>query len=165
MKVIILSFLLAFLITSNSFAQEKQNSPLSFKAFFVKVSKTKDEILIKVRLRNTSRNNVIIDRNSIGYGVSFTNENGGMFSKRVEIGSGYQGDFLILKPQEIYETIRTVKLQDDLQEDFFKSDGKYTMKVTYGQFTESVFKESQVWEGTVESNKLIINLKNRRFVK
>ena len=161
MKSVILSIILNLFLMP-CFAQEQiEKSPISLKISVVKTLKPKQSFLVKAQLTNISNENLIIDKNSLHYALEFGRENGS-FSSRGEAGTGYQGNYLILAPNQTYTENQTIKLTQD---EFFKRDGKYTMERVYGQFMEKTYQGLKVWRGWVRSNALNFHLRKGNIVK
>lgn len=67
-----------------------------------------------------------------------------------------ENDFIILQPNETYKKSLEYKFNNSL----FTKTQKYKMQLFYGQYEETKFKDIDVWNGSIESNEVIISIKN-----
>ncbi len=158
MYKVCLIFVLLFIFCSDSLAQTVNNLPLSVKITMGKKTKKTKKLVIVAEITNVSKKNIVIDKNSLGYGISYFTDNA-MFMSQGESGRGYEGRYLMLSPNESYKNALTISLNDD----FFKVPRKYRMNITYGQFLQTQFENQEVWLGTIESNEISFNIRKGKI--
>jgi hypothetical protein len=116
-------------------------------------------LVIEVSLTNASSQAVAIDAVGLRYQIEarkFTSLPAGgseqVMTKRGDYGPGQYNDstYRVLKAGETYRTTLNLPLTDK----FFRGQGSYKVKFTYGQFREYAFQGVKLFKGTVESNEL-----------
>lgn len=118
-----------------------------------------DSIEFVAKLTNISKNPIVIDIRRIG-SINYFERHISKTEKEPHeevlfeqgLASHYNPDFLVLQPNKSY----TKNLEFVLNDDFFTKNGKYQMEIGYNQILDRKFENTNVWEGTVFSNKIVI---------
>lgn len=156
----ILITLVFCLVLSIAVSAQNMTSPITFRISFVKVLKSRQGFMVKTRLTNNSTQRIVIDKNLVGSQQSFYTD-GGYFTLSNEIASGYTGNYLALRPGQVYEDTRIVELKNE----FFRIDGLYQLRLHYQHFSKEDFEGSTVWRGQSESNVLTFQMRKRLVTK
>ena len=161
---IIYSLLLVISFYGFAPAQEKDTTPLRYKLVLDKLDKEKKTLSVTLIVKNVTDNKVAIDKNGLGYQVTFEREGeklpDGGITGRESLGAigdpsdNYTGDYLVLSPGETYRKQRTFSLT----EAFFEKGKTFVLSLAYGQFLEASFESLKVWKGSVDSNELHFDL-------
>ena len=64
-------------------------------------------------------------------------------------------DFVVLKPNQVYKSIKTVSLDDQ----FFREESEVEFDVSYQQLKQREIDGVNLWAGLVNSNKLKLQIK------
>ncbi|MEZ5306102.1 MAG: hypothetical protein R2684_03035 [Pyrinomonadaceae bacterium] len=155
-----LSLCICLLLCGNLLSQSNGSPPLGVKIALIKAKNSPRVLTIKAEITNISKEKIIIDKNSIGYATSFYSGNGSLLLQN-EISSAYEGNYLVLSPNESYEEVMKIELTDD----FFADEKEYRMSIYYGQFLERSYEDLVIWRGTVESNQILFCLRNKKIRK
>lgn len=158
-KMFILLGLLLLSLKVETKAQTTLNAPLSLRieAKVLSAPCAKRVLDIKATITNTSKQEIVIDINSIPYHYSLTyidamGKGGGEYSASGGGSSGggkYTGNYLILKPKKSYNSKQIIEEQSSFKID---RDVKFYVSVQYEQLLKDSFKGIEVWKGTVQSN-------------
>jgi hypothetical protein len=110
------------------------------------------------RLKNISRQPVIVDVHRIGSSASFEfiRDNSVSMGFGTPYGSHYKPDLVILQPGETYSAPTHV----DFKSDHFSKTGRYTMQIWYKENRVALFEKNDAWQGTVRSNKITLDVRN-----
>jgi hypothetical protein len=171
-RALALSFVfMSILLTSaHSFvSSEEKASPLVMKLTITDIDIcARSSLTAEVEIVNISKEEWAIDPQLMFYQTVFDKfiSKRGKFSigsktKIGDPGPDYESKFLVLKPGQSYKRDIKVSLADG----FFQDISRYTMKVTYGQFRESMANEVKVFRGTVTSNDVSFNIVNCKAKK
>lgn len=133
-------------------AQESFEKPLCLKISKVRMAENSRTILLKAKLTNRSKVNVVVDETLISYEVNFRTDDK-TFTELGEIGPGYLGKYIILGPNESITVNRPINLTDT----FFCCEKRYRLSLKYGQFVQTRYSGIEVWRGTVRSNEIIFD--------
>lgn len=134
------------------------SSPLAFRISFLKELKSKHGFVVKVKITNHSSRRITIDKNFVGSRQSFYTDNGYFIASR-EVGATYTGSYLSLNPGQAYRDTRVIELEDE----FFRTDGRFRLKLHYHYFLAADLENSVVWRGQSDSNLLTFYMKSGRL--
>ncbi len=159
LTLVLLSFVALSQFTYGQ-VDSREKSPLSMriKAETHRGCLNRDVLVVEGILTNDSAETVLIDLKAVTYRMSFSiirKVNGKIGSdNRTTIshplGTDKAISILAVKPKEIYSFEHRI----DLKDDFFATEGEYTVRLAYGQFSEVVFDGAPVWRGVAESNQI-----------
>jgi hypothetical protein len=112
-------------------------------------------IPLRIEIENVSDHNVRIDPHRLAFQVSATRDNQVATATNDSVAL-VPGDFRDLAPKSNYTTTFDYKLTDVI----FAATGVIRLSVRYGQFREAKPPYPDLWKGTVDSNGVLIRLKN-----
>jgi hypothetical protein len=149
------------LLVGISYGQKEITAPIDLNIELKKNNVCSEKVIIlNASLINTSNDEITVDTKGIGNSLSFSVikiKSGKVTSSNRTIiydgGKGYKPDYLVLKPTETYEKALKISLDND----FFDQKGKYRIKVSYQQFENSIYRDKNLWIGSVDSKPLYIN--------
>jgi hypothetical protein len=162
MRIFVLCFALSFasLTVAQIRGSENESQVLSYKISLYKIDRKTKSLAVKIRLKNTSKRNVIIDKKAVRYEVIFEKKgehlpDGGVGPSVARVitvhpSLYYRGDFILLRPGDVYETHRTLYFDDN----FFEESREFTLSLTYGFFLDEIVDGVAVWKGTITSNQI-----------
>lgn len=142
------------------FSQTTERRSLEFNVSVVQIDTITSELKVKLKIINNGKSSIVIDKNGILYSTKFgrigkKQPNGGTSNGDVrvsiaEVAQPYEGNYIMLKPKESFETTHVFRLDDS----FFEANRKYTFSASYGQFFRVKFEGNLVWKGVIDSNKI-----------
>jgi hypothetical protein len=135
----------------------EKKSPLRYRLIVSNPSVCqKDGISLELEIQNTSDHRVTIDRRLLLYQLSISRTGG---------ATGFTGDIITkitqenaveLAPDQSYRKTVPYTLKDRI----FSVVGLYTVQVTYGQFADPFPSLPDLYQGVVESNRVLFEIKN-----
>lgn len=158
------ALLVLFFMTTLLFAQDQTDNPLELRIGLRQEKVCLNEkVEMELILTNKSKRAVVIDLGSLGYETVFTwsedsegEQKSGMISSIANVGPDYKPIFLVLNPKQSYKKTSSLILDGTK----FKAGVIYNLIISYGQFSDSVFRSIPVFRGTVDSNLVPIMTKN-----
>ncbi|MCO6511642.1 MAG: hypothetical protein J5I65_12710 [Aridibacter famidurans] len=137
-------------------SEHKKEVPLKLDIGVQHVEVCSGEVVkVHAELTNTSTKDILVDPTMVWYTISFSTirissgkATGDNYLAIDEPGPEYEPDYIEIKPNGVLRVERTFNLKDE----FFETNGKYRVQVTYGHFLEDCYGSELAWQGSVASN-------------
>ncbi len=167
-QLMLTPFVFAFFLLPLSAQDKPKNQPLTLSINVNNNLCLGEDILVKAELRNASRKSVVVNRRDLWRQSTETAMDrysspilripemraisSDSFNESLD-----PGDFVTLGPGEDYSHTRTI---DAKVTGFYKTPGRYSLEVVYGQYRRFRTPGSILFVGSVTSNRIIFNIRD-----